>query len=43
MILLFVFQVMTNDTKANVILLSVKDEENGYQLLIDYFGNMLEL
>ena len=28
----------TNDTKANVILLSVKDEENGYQLLIDYFG-----
>ena len=28
----------TNDTKANVILLSVNDEENGYQLLIDYFG-----
>jgi len=28
----------TNDTKANVILLRVKDEENGYQLLIDYFG-----
>ena len=30
----------TNDTKANVILLSVKDEENGYQLLIDYFGRI---
>ena len=28
----------TNDTKANVIMLSVNDEENGYQLLIDYFG-----
>jgi predicted ATP-dependent endonuclease of OLD family len=28
----------TNDTKANVILLSVKDEENGYQLLIDYLS-----
>ena len=27
-----------NDTKANVILLSVNDEENGYQLLIDYFS-----
>ena len=28
----------TNDTKANVIMLSVNDEENGYKLVIDYFS-----
>ena len=32
-----------NDTKANVILLSVKDEENGYQLLIDYLTESVRI